>query len=574
VLRLGSTSATLTGGGTIALSNNSANYLYGNASNFTLTNLNNVISGAGQLGSGQLTLVNAVGGVIDGIYTTGLNINANDGVTNAGLIEATAGGATSIVNTNVDNAGGKILASGTGSNLTINSSNIEGGTLATSGGGIIFGINNASLDGSEAGIGVINNTGTISVDSQGNNTVLRLGTQTGTLTGGGQFVLSDSANNYVYANQSFFLLDNLNNTISGGGQLGNGQLTFTNTGTVNANGTNALVLNTGSYDLTNGVGGLLKATSTGGLSIASGLFSNAGTVGAAGGNVTFGSGVYNLNSLGGTLTGGTWNASGGATLAIDGGTISVLAANVTLNGVGSKVETGNGSTFTTIGSSVNQIAAGADLTLIEKAGIDFTATSLADKGTITLSTGATLTAATDYVSGLLSGNGLVKGGVSDSGTVTATGGSLSITGNLNGTGVLDIAASSNAIITGSLGVKSTVFASGTETLSLAAASKATTTISGFGSGDVIDLTTSTATTLTYAGTATAGTLTVDNGTTLVAKLLFSGDYTSSSFSVMQTCRHLQRTWTTVGLASCHLRTARCCWRITGSDAKGCAGAPS
>jgi hypothetical protein len=244
--------------------------------------------------------------------------------------------------------------------------------------------------------------------------------------------------------------------------------------------------------------------------------------------------VYNLNSLGGTLTGGTWNASGGATLAIDGGTISVLAANVTLNGVGSKVETGNGSTFTTIGSSVNQIAAGADLTLIEKAGIDFTATSLADKGTITLSTGATLTAATDYVSGLLSGNGLVKGGVSDSGTVTATGGSLSITGNLNGTGVLDIAASSNAIITGSLGVKSTVFASGTETLSLAAASKATTTISGFGSGDVIDLTTSTATTLTYAGTATAGTLTVDNGTTLVAKLLFSGDYTSSSFSLTAT----------------------------------------
>jgi hypothetical protein len=553
-LRLGTAAVTLTGGGTLALSNNGANYIYGNASSFTLTNVNNVISGAGNVGDAQMTLVNATKGIIDGIYTTGLTINCNDGATNAGLIEATAGGLTTIVNTTVNNLGGTLSAAGANSNLTINASNIEGGTLTTSAGGIIFGVNGASLDGSEQGIGLltnagtfqvvngdtaylngtINNTGVISVDSQGSGTYLRLGTQTGTLIGHGQVVLSDNANNYVYSNQPFFALDNVNNTISGGGQFGNGELTFTNTGTVNANGTNALVLNTGAYDLTNGAGGLLEATGAGGLNVSSGLFTNAGTVAAAGGNVTFGSGVYDLNSLNGTLSGGTWNASAGGTLAIDGGTISVLAANVTLSGAGSTFETGNGSTFTSIGASVTQIAAGTDLTLTSRAALAFTAPQVVDRGTISISGASTLTVTQVVVDGTLSGNGIVRGSIFDSGTVTAAGSSLLVTGNLSGAGVFDIAASSNATINGVVGVKSTVFASGTETLSLASASRATTVISGFGAGDVIDLTKTAATKLLYSGTATAGTLTVDNGSAVVATLRFSGDYTSASFSLSTT----------------------------------------
>jgi hypothetical protein len=485
---------------------------------------------------------------------TGLTIDCNDGVTNTGLIEATAGGVTTILNTGVDNAGGTLSSAGAGSNLTINSSTIEGGTLSTASGGVIFGVNNATLDGSEAGIGVltnagtfqvvnnatsyldgtINNTGVISVDSQGNGTALRLASQEGTLTGGGKLVLSDSSTNYVYANEAFFALDNLDNTISGGGQFGNGQLTFTNTGTVNANGTNALVLNTGSYDLTNGVGGVLEATGAGGLSVTNGIFSNAGTVAAAGGSVTFGGGVDNLNELNGTLTGGSWNASGGAALAIDGGTISVLAANVTLNGAGSTVETGNGSSFVSIGASVTQIAAGADLTLANKATLAITTTGFVDRGTISISGGSTLSATVITVADALSGAGLIKAGVVDNGTVTATGGALAITGNVAGTGTLAIAASSNALVNGALSVKSVAFESGTETLSLASGLKATSVISGYGTGDVIDLTTTAATKLIYAGTTTAGTLTVENGSTVVAKLLFSGDYTSASFSLSAT----------------------------------------
>jgi hypothetical protein len=172
--------------------------------------------------------------------------------------------------------------------------------------------------------------------------------------------------------------------------------------------------------------------------------------------------------------------------------------------------------------------------LANKAALAITTAGFVDRGTITISTGSTLTASVVTVTGAVTGFGVIKAGVVDNGTVTATGGALGITGNLVGTGVLDIAASSNAVVNGALTVKSTVFQSGTETLSLANALKATSVISGYGTGDVIDLTTTTATKLIYAGTTTAGTLTVENGSTVVAKLLFSGDYTSASFSLSAT----------------------------------------
>ena len=553
VLRLGDQLVTLTGGGTLALSANGNNYLYGNSSLFVLDNVNNTISGAGQLGNGQMTLVNAAGGTIDGNTTAGLMLNCNGGVTNLGVIEATAAGGLTVLNSLVNNAGGTITANGSASSVTINNSNIEAGTLSGVNGGVVYLVNNASLDGSEPGLGAIttagnlqvvngqtaylngaiSNTGTITIDSVGNGTALRLGTQLVTLTGGGTLAMSDNANNYLYGNQGYFVLDNVNNTISGAGQLGDGQMALTNTGTIDANGTVALVLNTGAYNVINGAGGVIEATATGGLAFSSGIFSNAGTVAAAGGNLTFGGGVDNLNSASGTLTGGTWSASGGGTLSIDGGAVSVDAATIVLAGAGSTFQAGNGSSFTGLGTSLTAIAAGGDLTLGAMAALSVTASSLADSGAVTLA-GGTLTVKSLAIgaSGSLSGFGSDKGSVIDSGTITAAGGTLAISGNVSGKGSVQIDNNSVASLGGKDTVASIVFASGgTETLALAKPAGATSVISGFASGDVIDLTKTAATSLNYSGNTTNGVLTVKNGSTTVATFKFSGDYTTASFAL-------------------------------------------
>ena len=68
-------------GGTVTLSNNTQNYIFGQLSTDTLTN-QETISGGGQIGHGQMTLVNS--GTINSNQTSGITIQANGGVTNTG----------------------------------------------------------------------------------------------------------------------------------------------------------------------------------------------------------------------------------------------------------------------------------------------------------------------------------------------------------------------------------------------------------------------------------------------------------------------------------------------------------
>ncbi len=86
---------TLTGGGTVTLTDttNTAAALIVGGVGSTLTNVNNVIRGSGQIGQvGGLKLVNQKIGVINANQAGhGLLINANGGVTNQGLMEATNG---------------------------------------------------------------------------------------------------------------------------------------------------------------------------------------------------------------------------------------------------------------------------------------------------------------------------------------------------------------------------------------------------------------------------------------------------------------------------------------------------
>jgi len=131
--------------------------------------------------------------------------------------------------------------------------------------------------------GTINNSGLISLDSTGGDTLLQLIQHGITLQGGGQVVLSDSDGNVISGTAADVTLTNVDNTISGAGQLGGGSLSLDNQGTIIATGSHALVIDTGANITVNS--GTLEATGSGGLMI-TGALANSGLIWANGGNVT------------------------------------------------------------------------------------------------------------------------------------------------------------------------------------------------------------------------------------------------------------------------------------------------
>lgn len=97
-------------------------------------------------------------------------------------------------------------------------------------------------------------------------------------------------------------MTNVDNIISGAGQIGAGKLTLINEGTIDATGANSLTVDTGANVVTNS--GTLEATGSGGLNVHSDVV-NTGVLWANGGDVT----------LQGNVTGnGSALISGSATL--------------------------------------------------------------------------------------------------------------------------------------------------------------------------------------------------------------------------------------------------------------------
>ncbi|MDF3214798.1 Ig-like domain-containing protein [Mesorhizobium ciceri] len=130
--------------------------------------------------------------------------------------------------------------------------------------------------------GTVNNSGVISLNSTSGETLLQVIQHGVTLQGGGQLELSDSAFNVISGTGPDVTLINIDNTISGAGQLGNGMLGLDNRGTIIASGTNALVIDTGGSVVANS--GTLEATGSGGLIVAGGI-ANSGMLSANGGNI-------------------------------------------------------------------------------------------------------------------------------------------------------------------------------------------------------------------------------------------------------------------------------------------------
>ena len=134
-------------------------------------------------------------------------------------------------------------------------------------------------------------------------------------------LLSDSSQNFISGTDPSVTLTNIDNTISGAGHLGNGQLTLINEGTIDANGTHPLIVDTGANPITNS--GTLEATGSGGLIIDSDVV-NSGTIWANEGNV----------AIHGDVSGhGSATISGNATLEFagaDSGSVSFQSSTGTL----------------------------------------------------------------------------------------------------------------------------------------------------------------------------------------------------------------------------------------------------
>ena len=421
-LIIGTANVTLSGGGTVTLTNSGTNYIYGATGADTLTN-EETISGAGHIGNGSLTLVNS--GTIDSNGTAGLLLYPNGGTTNTGTIETTAGSTLEVYGTTVTNTGGTVLANtGTlqveaatvnGGTVTLTGAStlqlyngiVQGGTLANSATGTIealAGVNTlgGTITNPAGGVLKIDNgavlnllagsyptLGTVQLNSGVNTTSLVIDGTNVTLSGG-TVTLTNSGTNYIYGATGADTLTN-EETISGAGHIGNGSLTLVNSGTIDANASAGMQIQ------------------------ASGGLTNSGMLLVGAGDLMHVFGGTFSNFASGTLTGGTYSTAG--TLEIDqlgttGGEIVNDAATIILTGSGSLVDADSrdalvglttvatagsfsllgGRNFTTAGSFTN------DGTLAVGAGSTF---AVGGSGSLTNFSGTTLTGGTYNVTGIL-----------------------------------------------------------------------------------------------------------------------------------------------------------------------------
>ncbi len=347
-LLAGAGGATLTGGGTVTLSDSTANRIYGATGATVLTNTNNTISGAGQIGVSQLTLVNQASGVITAVGGNALVIDPSGVTTNSGLMQGTGAGGLTIRTSTVDGSTGGVIQANTGSRVTLQTATLVGGTLKTGGTGFIQTVDGGTvLDGTTSTVnnqgtlnvnnasalslkGTINNTGGINVNSVGNFTDLIITNSNATLMGSGTLTLSNSTANRVYGASAAAVLTN-KSTIQGAGALGSGTLTLANNGSgvIKSLGSNALTINTGANAIANA--GLIEANSTGGVTISSAI-TNTGTLKAT-------SGVLYA----------TQAVSGAGNGIIAGGTLrfgSTFTGNVTFTSATGRLDLANSQSYT------------------------------------------------------------------------------------------------------------------------------------------------------------------------------------------------------------------------------------
>jgi fibronectin-binding autotransporter adhesin len=419
---------TVTGSGNVTMgdgtsnSYNNQNFISGGNGPATLVN-ESTIEGTGTIENG-IAVTNS--GTINANVPTGSNnlqlqITRLDtgAMTNTGTVEATNGGALILGAITLANAGGTVSASGAGSYVNTSGSSITGGTFTTSNGGTIYADQNGGTISTLTGItntgamviqdnqaaalsGTVTNTGTITVDSSGDNTTLAIPVgQTLTLTGSGSVVLTNFSQSTVAATSC-------------------GSATLVNASTIQGSG--IFFPNTNCFGTMTNSGTLLANQSVP-LNIIALHFTNTGTLNvAAGSTMSFQGGASNFTNLvSGTLTNGTYLVTG--TLQLQ-GNITTNQAKITLTGTSSQIE--NGSTnalagFVTNGNKGSFTLAGDQ--------IFTTSGSFTNEGIIKVSKGSTFTVGGSGSYTQTLGQTTVDGTLTTSSTGSFTGGSYFDTGS-------------------------------------------------------------------------------------------------------------------------------------------------
>jgi len=408
-LQVDGAALTLSGAGTVAMTDNSLNAIATNGAP-VLSNAANTISGAGTIGNGGLTLFNG-GKIIGNGAANELILNLDNGF-NSGTLEGTTAQGLLISAFELDQtANGVVLASGSGARVHIGDTTvISGGTLKTvgsgaaidvvnGGGGALVGVAIASgslvsvANASLALFGMITNSGTISVG--GGGLLIADETSGTTLTGGGKVTLAGGA---IGGNGGAIPapLTNLNNVIDGDGDIGSFAVpvALINKGTVNADTALQLVLHSG--PVTNS--GIMEATSTGGL-VFHVATSNAKTIEALGTNTK----VVIASTVTNTPTGLILASGSGAHVDLQGGTLA--GGTLQTSGAGAMIDVVSGTNGTLDGSS-----AGHPLT---------------NKGLFVVSAGATANIAGTIVNS----NTISVGGNGSGGVLRVALGGASLQGN-------------------------------------------------------------------------------------------------------------------------------------------------
>ncbi len=336
-LRFESPNEILKGAGKLTLSDNINNAIFGQFANASLVN-QSTIQGAGVI---SVPLTNR--GTTAATSTTGTHLIIEGGVqgvpvTNSGILEATNGATLELMNTvnnlgtiravkgtvllnftTVNNTGGTLLAM-SGSTVLLAGATVNSGTLQTMGTGkftqgsgiaTVNGVTNAGTyvvqdGGSLALMGTITNTGTISLEETHLTTSLVLRGISVTLQGSGKvvgvFTIEGETGNETLINKS---------TIAGAGNIGLNLMGLDNQGTIIANQSTPLQIQT---------------NSTG--------FRNTGTLSVTNGHELDIIGSFD-NFSGSTLSVGTYAVTG--TLLFERANILTNAANITLTGASSQI---------------------------------------------------------------------------------------------------------------------------------------------------------------------------------------------------------------------------------------------
>ena len=426
---------TLTGTGSLVLGGSPGNYSANVDTGAGLTN-DETITGAGLIDSGIFTNNGTVNANVSGQTLTlqGLSV-----ATNTKTMEASGGGTLEFNGSTWTNTGGTIsAATGSSVNLT-GSTTITGGTLTTSGTGVItvLASNYAYLSGLTIGgtlnvqnnsqlnlTGAITNSGTITIEGDGNTTYLIINGPV-TLSGSGTIDLGGTNyTNDIYGEGTSPTLVS-SNTIEGAGSIGSGNMGFTNNGTVDANVTGqTLAIQVDSSGFTNYNG--TTTTLTGGTYIANG------------GNITFNAGnTTGITTLAAKVT----EENGGQLLNVDSGSVNALANLTSITSAGAL--TIGGVAFTDAGSFSNA----GSLTLLS--GESFTVGSLNQ-----ISSGR-LTAGTYVLDANLNLSGTAQTITVNAANLTLAGGTIENTSNstnalaglASNTGKLTIGGTSNAVST-------------------------------------------------------------------------------------------------------------------------------